>query len=207
MLALFKKQKVSKLFKSIEAGDLASLANRLQSIDSAVLNDQTDSQLSAIETAILAQQPKALAMIINAGANIEQRSSTDEPYLFVALKQVQSLPLINALLQSDASTEYKAQEADTHLIAACFKHCSVTELMLHLSRFIEYGIDLNQVDSQGLGALNYALEIQNKELLNFLIASGVQTPKEWPKSLSEELKQHLKRAVDDLRIRQMFLNQ
>ncbi|WP_028469612.1 ankyrin repeat domain-containing protein [Neptunomonas japonica] len=207
MLTLFKKQKVSKLFKVIETGDLATLAKRLQNIDSTVLNDQTDQQLSAIETAILAQQPKALVMLIEAGANIEQRSSTDEPYLLVALKQVQSLTLINALLQSGASTEYKAQDENTHLIAACFKHCSVTELMLHLSRFNEYGIDLNQEDSQGLNALSYALETQNKELLNFLIASGVQTPEQWPQSLPEELKQHVKRAVDDLRIRQMFLNQ
>ncbi|BBB31157.1 ankyrin repeat domain-containing protein [Neptunomonas japonica] len=206
MLTLFKKQKISKLFKAIKAGDLAALAKRLQNIDSAILNDQTDQQLSAIETAILAQQPKALIMVIAAGANIEQLSSTNEPYLLLALKQVQSLPLINALLQSGSSTEYKAQEENTHLIAACFKHCSVTELMLHLSRFIEYGIDLNQEDSQGLSALNYALETQNKELLNFLIASGVQTPAQWPQSLPEELKQHVKRAVDDLRIRQMFLS-
>lgn len=207
MLALFKKQKISKLFKAIESGDISSLAKRLQNIDSAVLNDQTDQQLSAIETAIIANQPKALELLVSAGASIEQHSSSNEPYLLLALKQTQSLPLINALLKSGVSTEYDAQVADTHLVAACFKYCSDTELMLHLSRLVEYGINLNQVDSQGLNALDYALEIQNKELLNFLIASGVQTPKEWPASLPEELMQHLKRSVDDLRIRQMFLGQ
>ena len=207
MLALLKKQKKSKLFKSIETGDLAFLAKRLKSVGPAELNNSTEQHCSAIETAILANQPKALAMVIAAGAKIEQRSSTNEPYLLMALKQEQSLPLINALLQSGASTEHKLKDADTYLIAACFKHCSSTELMLHLSRFIEYGINLNQVDSQGMCALDYALVDQNIELLNFLIASGIQTPAQWPTSLPEELTQHLKRSVDDLRIRQMFLGQ
>ena len=207
MLTLFKKQSTSKLFKAIETGDLTALAKRLRKTDAAVLNNQTDQQRSAIETAIIASQPKALELLVSAGACIQQRSSTNEPYLLLALKQAQSLPLINALLKSGASTEYKPQEAETHLIAACFKHCAIPEIMLHLSRFLEYGIDLNQRDSHEMSALDYALNAQNKDLLNFLIACGVQTPDEWPSSLPIDLHQHVKRAVEDLRIRQMFLGQ
>jgi len=207
MLTLFKKQSTSKLFKAIEAGDLTSLAKRLRKTDAAELNNQTDQQHSAIEAAIIANQPQVLELLIRAGASIKQRSSTDEPYLLLALKQAQSLPLINALLKSGATTEYKPQDTDTHLIAACFKHCATTEIMLHLSRFLEYGVNLNQLDAQEMSALDYALETQNKELLNFLIASGIQTPDEWPSSLPTDIKQHVTRAVDDLRIRQMFLDQ
>ncbi len=206
MLALFKKQKEAKLLNAIETGDLNTLAKRLKQIDPASLNQQTE-RLSTIEIAIRTGQAKALSMLINAGANLESLASTNEPYLLLALQQEHSLALISALLQSGADPEQIMKVSDTHAVTACFQHCSSTSLMLHLNRFIQYGIDLNQPDSRGLTALDHALKTENRELLNFLIVSGSNTPQIWPDSLSESLRTHLQRCVDDVRIRQMFLQQ
>ncbi|SFG69402.1 hypothetical protein [Neptunomonas qingdaonensis] len=206
MLALFKKQKESKLLKAIETGDLNTLSKRLKQIDAELLNQQTD-RLSTIEIAIRAGQAKALGMLIDAGANLEHLASTNEPYLLLALQQEHSLPLISVLLQSGADPQQIITVSDTHAVTACFQHCSSTTLMLHLNRFIQYGMDLNQPDSQGLTALEHALKTENKELLNFLIVSGANTPQVWPESTPEALKVYLNRCVDDMRIRQMFLEQ
>lgn len=206
MLSFFKKQKESKLINAIETGDLNTLAKYLKQLDPAALNQQPD-RLSSIEIAIRTGQAKALGMLISAGANLEQLSSTGEPYLLQALQQEQSLPLISVLLQSGADPAQMMTVTDTHAVTACFQYCSATSLMLHLNRFIQYGIDLNQPDSQGLTALDHALKTNNKELLNFLITSGANTPSIWPESLPEELKIYLQRCVDDMRIRQMFLGQ
>lgn len=206
MLPFFKKQKETKLINAIEAGDLNTLAKYLKQLNPAVLNQQAD-RLSTIEIAIRSGQAKSLGMLINAGANLEQLASTREPYLLLALQQEQSLPLISVLLQSGADPEQIMTVADIHAVTACFQYCSTTTLMLHLNRFIQYGIDLNQPDSQGLTALDHALKTNNKELLNFLITSGSNTPSAWPESLPEELKTYLQRCVDDVRIRQMFLGQ
>ncbi|WP_372738247.1 hypothetical protein [Neptunomonas sp.] len=206
MLALFKKQKESKLLKAIETGDLNTLAKRLKQTDAQLLNQQTD-RLSTIEIAIRAGQAKALGMLIDAGASLEHLASTNEPYLLLALQQEHSLPLISVLLQSGADPQQIIKVSDTHAVTACFQHCSSTTLMLHLNRFIQYGMDLNQPDSQGLTALEHALKTENKALLNFLIVSGADTPQVWPESTPEALKAYLNRCVDDMRIRQMFLEQ
>lgn len=206
MLSLFKKQKESKLLTAIETGDLNTLAKRLKQIDAKLLNQQTD-RFSTIEIAIRAGQAKALGILIDAGANLEQLASTNEPYLLLALQQEHSLPLISVLLQSGADPEYIMKTSDTHVVTACFQHCSSASLMLHLNRFIQYGIDLNQPDSQGLTALDHALKTENKALLNFLIVSGSDTPQSWPETTPEALKAYLNRCIDDLRIRQMFLDQ
>lgn len=205
MLSLFKKRKESILLKAIESGDLNTLAKRLKQTNAAYLNNQEE-QLSAIEVAICAGQAKALRILIAAGADPHQLASTKEPYLLLALQQERSLALISELLQSGADPKQLMQHTDTHIITACFRHCAPTELMLHLNRFIQYGIDLNQADSQGLTALDHALKTENKELLNFLIVSGSNTPKIWPETTPDALKAYLNRCIDDIRIRQMFLD-
>ena len=206
MLNLFKKHKESNLLKAIETGDLSALAKRLKQTATESLNQQMD-RLSTIEIAIRAGQAKALGMLIDAGASLEELASTHEPYLLLALQQEQSLPLISVLLQAGADPEEIMKRSDTHVVTACFQHCSSTSLMLHLNRFIQYGIDLNQPDSQGLTALDHALKTENKALLSFLISSGSNTPQAWPETMPEALKTYLNRCVDDMRIRQMFLGQ
>lgn len=206
MLSLLKKRKESILLKAIESGDLNTLAKRLKQTDASHLNNQTE-QLSAIEVAILAGQAKALRILVGAGADPHQLASTKEPYLLLALQQQRSLALVSELLQSGADPDQIMQQTDTHVVTACFQHCAPSELMLHLNRFVQYGIDLNQADSQGLTALDHALKTENKELLNFLIASGAKTPEIWPEMLPEALRLHLQRCVEDMRIRRMFLGQ
>jgi ankyrin repeat protein len=203
----FRNKKRNKLIKVIESGDLTSLSKRLKALDPATLDASDNGHLSAIEVAIRAGQAKAMELIISAGADIKKLASSHEPYLLLALQQKQSLALISVLLQSGANPEQIIEITDTHVVTACFRHCAPAELILHLGRFLQYGVNLNQPDSHGLTALDHALKTENKELLNFLITSGAQPPEVWPESLPDSLRSHLQRCVDDIRIRQMFLGQ
>ena len=204
MLSLIKRhisqQRIDKTISVIEAGDLPALLKLLPKLDADWLNQPRANTPSLLELSIAAQQPTLVEQLINAGADPNQTGLKHESLLVLALQQpAQRLALITLLMKGGAKPQGLAT------IKACFDHCPEKELMLHLNRLEQYGVDLTLVDSQGNSALQYALASNNRELMHFLVSSGAPLPDEWPTTLDEELKAYLTRRAEDRRIRLMML--
>jgi len=193
-------QRADKAIKVIESGDLPSLLSLLPKLDTDWLNQPMNETPSLLEISITAQQPKLAEQLMNAGANPNQASRNNEPLLLIALQQPsQRLALMSVLLKGGANANALS------IIKACFDYCQPDELMLHLNRLEQYGVDLTAMDHEGNSALDYALPTNRKDLMHFLVSSGAPLPSEWPTSVDDELKAYLTRCADDRRIRLMML--
>ena len=201
MLHFFSKRKLTQFNQAITSGHEEHLVRLLKALPPETLNQPLINNLLPTEIAIQAEQAKSLTLLLNSGALSNPTLGTGTSLVHLALKQSNSLALITPLLEQGAEVRGYSGE----LINMCFSHVAPSQWMLHLNRFSQYGLDINQPDQAGNTALDHALRHQDKELLSFLINSGVNTPEEWPDSLSEELKAYLTRSVADLQIRQMFL--
>jgi len=201
MLHFFSKRRLTQFNQAITNGHEDQLVRLLKALPRETLNQPLINNLLPTEIAIQAEQAKSLTLLLNAGALSNPALGTGTTLLHLALKQSNSLALITPLLEQGAEVKGYSGE----LISICFAHVAPSQWMLHLNRFSQYGLDINQPDQAGNTALDHALRHQDKELLSFLINSGVNTPDKWPDSLNEELKAYLTRSVADLQIRQMFL--
>ncbi|WP_432470941.1 hypothetical protein [Amphritea sp. HPY] len=203
-----KKRALKKTAIAIAEGDLSLLKKQLGKIQSEQLNsplfEHQGGYISAAELAIVNQQAKALEHLLQSGCSTEYRSS-DQPLLYLALQQKQSLALLTVLLQQNSPTRFAGLEISSAEFA-CFRYCPAASLMLHLSRLVEYGGELNQVNQEGHSLLLLALATEQQSLLQFMINSGAEIPHEIADNwCSNEIVSYAKRCADDLRIRQMML--
>lgn len=195
MLKLFSGRQ-KKLVDAINTGDAEKLVKLLAKLDAADLDLPLDENRSAVELAILAQQPQSLELILSRGGDANANASCGTAFTLLALQQSdKSLALLTLLLRSgaDANTE--------GLLHACFSHCTETELMVHISRLIEHGCHIQ--DDAGL--MVKALATERLELIHFLINSGANLPTDCSSiACSEATLAYAKRCEDDRKVREMM---
>jgi len=202
------KRAIKKTASAISEGDLHLLKKQLSKLESEQLNsplfEHQGGYISAAELAIVSQQPKALEHLLQSNCSAKYESS-DQPLIYLALQQKQSLALLTVLLQQNSPTRFPGLEISSAEFA-CFIYCPATSLMLHLSRLVEYGGELNQVNREGHSLLLLALATEQQSLLQFMINSGADIPHEIADNwCSSEIISYAKRCADDLKIRQMML--
>ena len=142
-------------------------------------------------------------------ADPNQPSSQQLPLLYLALQQPQqSLALISTLLQNGCEYDFIADAdnlPDTALLA-CFEYCADNDLMLHISRLVEQGADINMVGLNGCSPLQKALQKEQLSLIQLMIQSGAELPDEIPQSwCSETTANYARRCAEDLRIRKLMM--
>lgn len=207
-MSFFTKRSLKKLQLAIMEADLITLKKQFNKLDPDLLKkhlfDIESQKINATELAIRSGQARSLQHLLQAGCNLS--TSQTEPLLYQALQHAtQSLPLMTVLLQAGAPLAYADMTPD-HALFACFKFCSDTSLMLHLSRLNENGADLNHCDNQGNSVLTLALQKEDKALIQMLINSGAQLSETLGiEAYSKEITDYAKRLADDLKIRQMML--
>lgn len=197
MLNIFKSDRLGKAYKAIEAGDHEKLLKQLQKIDSAELNEPvSDSTPALMECGIVAQDAKAVKLLISFGASIKQTSQTQPSLnlLQLALTQNKSLALLGALLTAPERPELQP------LMAECFEQCSEQELMLHLSLLLQHGTQLDDL------LMHKALHSQQQPLVHFMINSGAQKPANLEaQAHTPEILAYANKCWEDKKIREMFL--
>lgn len=197
MLSFLKSGRSRKLTQAITTGDLDTLAKLLRHYDADTLNDlRLDNGLSAGEIAIDCGQAKALALLLARGLDANGRSSEGIPLLTLALAHPsQSLALITPLLKAGAAA------TDPQLLDQCAKYCAPGQLMMHLSRLIEFGASLQNAHT----LVELALEQERQDLVHFLILSGAPLPDPAATpNCSPEILAYARRCADDRRIRAMM---
>lgn len=207
-MSFFTKRSLKKLQLAITEADLITLKKQFSKLDAKLINkhlfDFDSRRLNAAELAINAGQAASLQLLLQAGCDLS--ASQTEPLLYQALQHpLKSLQLMTVLLQAGAPLTYSDMTPD-HALFACFKFCTDTNLMLHLSRLNENGADLNHCDKQGNNSLILAMQMENRALVQMLINSGAAlSDKLKTEGCSKEIIDYAKRLTDDLAIRQMML--
>lgn len=206
----FKQRRQHKLRQSIVDGDIMAVKKQLEKLGSdaqtVLLDDPDAGSVSPQELAILSNQPKVLEQFLQTGMSANITDSQQQPLLYLALQQEQSLALISALLQNGACPEpdnLNDQLPETALLA-CLVY-KVSPLTLHISRLAEQGADLHCTDQQGNNLLHYALLLEDQNLIQLLINSDLT-----PDGLSPELYPtamfiYAKRCAEDLRVRRLMM--
>ncbi len=205
MFSFLQQRQLNKAFQAIQQGDLDRVAKFLKQTEVDTLNQPIFNHQTACEVAIYAQQDKSLNLLLSAGADPNGTSQEGIPLLFLTLSMEKSLSLMSELLKAGAWVNQPHPIHQEPVLISCIKQCSSEHRMLHINRLQQYGASLDVKDEDGRSAFDYALVTQDRSLLSFLIQSGVEPPTEWPTDLPEDLQTYLKRCVDDLRIRKMFL--
>lgn len=159
-----------------------------------------------LELSIRAGQPRMLQLLLQRLPDTATlpAASCGTPLPLLALKQPgKRLALLSALLRAGADANLV--HAGRPLLHHCQEHCAESELMLHLSRLLEHGADINQPDAEGTTLLLRLLPEGNLPLLQFLLQSGARCEPEWLESLPDPvLAAQLQRTLDDMRIRAML---
>ncbi len=208
MLKLFRNPQTAKLVRAIERDDADALARLLRKAAAGFLTQPLHNDRLASELAIDALRPRLLTLLLNAGADANATGQQGEPLTWLALvqhgPQGKSLPLLHALLRAGANPNSQ-NATGTPLLHACFACCEPTRLMLHLSRLLEAGADIDSSDERGDCLLLLALRNENRELIQFLIHSGATMPAPLPPDISADVALYAHKRQQDYQIRQQFL--
>jgi len=200
MLKLFHNARSARLIKALQAGDLDSLNSLSRKIEPAQLYQPLHQGRNGIELCIEAEQPRALAWVLERHPDPQARASLASRYLLSALRQTQqSLALLSVLLKAGADANSRHQ--DRSLMHWCFEYCPAASLMLHLGRLAEAGARL---DDPALIPL--ALRQGDRALIHYLINAGAPLIEPLEQTgLDEELLAYARRCSEDKRIRELML--
>ncbi len=193
-----------RLIKAIQAGDVDKLARLLAKVEvDSIYEADTDGR-HALEHALKAEEPRLLQLLLQKCQPPLPAASCGSPLTVLALQQTQSLAQLSALLQigENANLSHQGQP----LLHHCADHCPPTSLMVHISRLLEYGADLDARDESGRALLEKLMPQGDQALLQFLIQSGADCEDAWLEQLEDEaLALQLRRVREDIRIRKMML--
>ena len=205
MLKSWFNSRADRLATAIYDADEARVV-RLLSKCSAEALQQLDAQgRSLFELAVHARQPRILQLLLQRSADPLPHAACGTPLALLAIRQPQgSLALLSVLLRAGADPNLVHEGLP--LLHHCVEHCQATELMLHLSRLLEHGADINQLDQAGAHLMQRLLPTGNRPLLQFMLQSGARCESDWLESLEDPaLQVQLRRTLEDMRIRQMML--
>lgn len=157
------------------------------------------------ELAVLAQQPRILQLLLQRIASPVWQASCGTPLTLLAIRQpLNSLALLSVLLRAGADPNLLHDGQP--LLHHCVVHCKEDELMLHLSRLLEHGADINQSDATGGVLVQRLLAGGNLPLLQFVLQSGAECDPAWLEALEDPALAHqLRRTLEDMRIRALML--
>ncbi|WP_261842124.1 hypothetical protein [Aliamphritea ceti] len=209
-MQFFQQRRLSKLRQSILDGDIMAVKKQLKKLASdneeTLVLDTDSGNISPQELAIRSNQPQVLEHLLQAGFTANNTDSQQQPLLYLALQQEQSLALITVLLQAGAVTEpgnLSGQLPETALLA-CFKY-QVSPLTLHISRLAEQGANLQHTDKQGNNLLHQALQLEDQNLIQLLISSDLSMVDLSPETYSPAIFAYAKRCAEDLRVRRLMM--
>jgi hypothetical protein len=201
MLKRFREARMTKLVQALQNGDRERLTALARRIEQQQLSAPLHEGMTALEIALQAGQPDALAWVLEQGIDANGSSAAREPYLLLALRHPQhSLALLSALLRAgaDANTCFEGRS----LLHWCFEHCAPEALMLHLSRLVQHGARLDE----GSPLVGQAMQREDQATVHFLIHSGAPLPEQLDRlACSEAMRLYARRCADDKRIREMML--
>ncbi|GGO86638.1 hypothetical protein GCM10011348_37920 [Marinobacterium nitratireducens] len=205
MLNPFRDSRPEKLLKALEQNDEAALVKVVAKTDAEFLGRPLRDGYTAAELAIRAGRPKLLAQLLAAGADANGSGRDGRSLLYCALQQPEaSLALLDALLLSGADPNSPAPE-EPPALHLCFDQCPPHRLMLHLSRLLQAGADIDARAPDGLSLIERAILTQRRELIHFVIHSGCAFPERAPGSIDADTWDYALRCRQDYRIRQQFL--
>lgn len=198
MFNFFKSDRLGKAYKAIESEDLEQLAHQLKKIDSSEINSPVSDQIpSLVEHCVLAQNTKALKLVLNHGgsADLTPRSEATDNLYSLALQQPCSHSLLSPLLSHGA--EFNTQK----LMLECFESNNEQQRMLNISLLMQHGAT---VDNE---IVHLAMATEHLPLINVLFNSGARLPDDiLDKGYKEEVITYAQKCAEDLKIRQMFLS-
>lgn len=193
-----------RLFKAIQSGDPDKVARLLPKLAPDDLCAPDDDGVHALEHALQADTARILTLLLSKAASPLPTGRCGTPLIVLALQHEDSLPRVNALLQAgeDANLSHEGQP----LLHHCARDCTPQRLMVHVSRLLEYGADINAADEAGMTLMAKLMPRGDQALLQFLIQSGAECEEAWLERLDDQaLATQLRRIREDLRIRQMML--
>ena len=209
-MQFFQQRRLSKLRQSILDGDIMAVKKQLKKLDSEAedtLIPHTDSEnVSPQELAIRSNQPQVLEHLLQAGFAANTTDNQQQPLLYLALQQEQSLALISVLLQAGAVSEPENlnEQLPETALQACFEY-RVSPLTLHISRLAEQGANLQHIDKQGNNLLHQALQLEDQNLIQLLISSDLNMENLQPETYSPAIFAYAKRCTEDLRVRRLMM--
>ncbi len=155
---------------------------------------------------LLSGQAECLAALLLAGAQLPETDETGQPLLNLAILAPRNgLSLLTQLLQAGLPADLSdtLQQTGQERPLFCCLHLPDTQVMLHISRLVQYGADLNRATHEGDTVLREALLSENQALVTALISSGAALPADLEQlACPDVLKALARRTHDDLLIRQ-----
>lgn len=194
-----------KLASAISVGDGDRVARLLSKTSAEELQQPDGNGQHLLERSIREQQAKILRLLLQKAPTPLPSAACGAPLTVLALQQQGgSLNLLTALLQAGA--EVNQTYAGRPLLHHCAEYCNESELMLHLSRLLEYGATIDLPDETGTTLFAQQLASGNLPLLQFLLQSGATCEIQWLDNLTNPaLATQLRRTLEDLRIRRLML--
>ncbi len=193
-----------RLLKAIANNDLDKVAGHLAKIEAELLTAPGKEGYHALELALQAEEPRVLELLLQKAPRPLPTAQCGTPLLCLSLQQTDSLPRLTLLLQAgeDANQAHQGQP----LLHLCVERCEPCRLMLHLSRLLQHGADINRPDAKGHTLMQRLLPHGDQALLQFLLQSGAECEESWLEEVDNAaLVTQLKRVLDDLRIRKLML--
>lgn len=193
-----------RLFKAIAQDDPDQVAALLPKLDPALLLTAGADGRHPLEAALTDARPRILELLLQRAPRPLAPARCGTPLSCLALQQPDSLPRLTLLLQAgeDPNLCHDGQP----LLHLCVEHCAPTRLMLHLSRLLQHGADINARAADGRTLLQRLLPQGDLALLQFLLQSGADCNPQWLDQLTDaELARQLRRILEDLRIRRLLL--
>jgi ankyrin repeat protein len=193
-----------RLLKAISANDVDKLAGLLSKVDAEHLAMPGRDGRHPLEQALSSDEPRILELLLQKAQRPLPTAHCGTPLICLALQHVDSLSKLTLLLQAgeDANRAHQGRQ----LLHLCIEHCDRPRLMLHLSRLLQHGADINALDANGCTPVQRLLPTGDQALLQFLLQSGAECREEWLADVDNpELVTQLKRVLDDLKIRKIMM--
>ncbi|MBA4503196.1 ankyrin repeat domain-containing protein [Marinobacterium marinum] len=193
-----------RLLTAIDRNDLDKAVSLLAKLEAEQLQAPGKEGHHALERAILADAPAILEQLLKKAGRPLPTAAGGTPLICLALRQTDSLPYVTLLLQAGEDPNLLYQ--GTPLLHLCVEHCPPDRLMLHLSRLLQQGADIDRLDANNMTLFQRALPHGDPALLQFLLQSGARCETDWLDELEDNtLATRLRRVLDDLRIQKMML--
>lgn len=193
-----------RLLRAIDNNDLDKVAGHLPRLEPTQLVTPGKDGLHALERALQTTEPRILELLLQKAPRPLPAARCGTPLICLALQQVDSLSALTLLLQAgeDPNLEYQGRP----LLHLCVDVCDAGRLMLHLSRLLQHGADINRPDAEGHTLMQRLLPHGDQALLQFMLQSGAECEEAWLEEVDNAaLATQLRRVMDDLRIRKLML--